>query len=106
MTDDIRPTLAEIARQTYWEPGFELESDVIDRALAEAGLSLNEVKERFRFRNLVKDAYYQRQQDELAQLGEHIDEARRELGDDASIGDVISRAHEIKNEVEGEDDAS
>lgn len=105
MTDDICPTLTEIARQTYWEPGFELASNVIDRALVEAGLSPNDCKERIRFRNLVEDAYYQRLQDELAQLGEHADEARRELGDDASIDDVIYRAHEIKDEVEGEDDA-
>ena len=102
MTDDILPTLTEIARKTYWELGFELASNVIDRALAEADLPPNDCKERIRFCNLVEDVYYQRQQDELAQLGEHVDAAKRELGDDASIDDVIYRAHEIKDEVEGE----
>jgi cell division septum initiation protein DivIVA len=104
MTDYTRPTLTEIARQTYWESGFELASDVIDRALVEAGICPKDGKERIRFCNLVKDAYYQCQEDEIAQLGEHIDRAREELGDGASIDDVISRAYQNKNEVEGGDD--
>lgn len=102
MTDDIRPTLTEIARKTCWDPDFELESNVIDRALTEAGLSPNDYNERIRFSNLVEEAYYQRQQDELAQLGEYSDKAKLELGDNASVDDLIYRAHEIKNEVEGE----
>jgi hypothetical protein len=31
MEDEIRPTLAEAARQTHWEPGLEIDSEVIDK---------------------------------------------------------------------------
>jgi len=104
MNDEIRPTLAEVARLTYWEPGIEIDSEVIDKALVEAGLPPSDHKERLRFCSLVEDAYYQSQQDELALLGEYADEARNELGEDASVEDVISLAHQLKEEVEDEDD--
>jgi hypothetical protein len=100
MKDEIRPTLAEVARQTYWEPGLEIDSEVVDKALLEAGISPSDHKERLRFCSLVEDAYYQSQQDELALLGDYADEARSELGEDASVEDVISLAYQLREEDE------
>lgn len=38
--------------------------------------------------------------DELAELGRYADEARRELGDEASLEDVIDLAYGIKEDEE------
>jgi len=105
MADTKIPSLAEIARDTYWYPGFELAPDVIDTALVKAGISPNDQKERIRFCSLVRDAYYQQQEYEIASLGQYFDDAREELGKDASIDDVISRAYSLKEDMEdGADD--
>ncbi len=48
------PTLTDIARQTYWEPGLTLEDHTIENALHEAGLNANDQKEKLRFISLSK----------------------------------------------------
>ncbi len=102
-----RPSLAQIARLTWWAPEFDLESDTIDQALIQAGVNPRDAKERRRFTTLVEDTYFQRVDEKLAELGLHAEAARELLGECASREDVIDKAQEIKDDSDdgwGEDD--
>lgn len=93
-------TLEEIASNTYWEPDYEIEAEVIDKALTQAGFRIQDGKERVRFYALVKDCYYQRQQDKIAELGRYYEKAKQNLDEGSSIEEIISEAEQLKDDEE------
>ncbi len=96
--DKVR-LLHEIARD-YGDVGLDtdLPGSTVDDALQRAGLDPADETERCRFRRLVREANKLCLGDKLAELGRFGAEARRRLGDAASMMAVIALAQELREQ--------
>jgi len=107
MDESGMPTLSEVAQTIYWEDGLDIEQELTD-GLRRAGFSVSDEKERKRLRNLVITHSRLRRDDcineQLAEVAHFVPEARRELGEDADIEDVIELAADLKSDFEDDDD--
>jgi hypothetical protein len=96
---DERPTLQEIARQTFaWDDVDPLTDSRIADALTKAGVDPTDEKERERFRRLVAANMVTTDADSIGLSDSHFNAARDALGEDADVEDVRERARLMANQ--------